>query len=434
MPTGPEPDFDEGPSSPPLVVPDWPAHRDQLLSGHIRLADLPQRELPWLWPGRIPIGKVTLLVGDPGVGKSLIALDVAARVTTAQPWPDQGSRHTPCAVTGAEQDVDTQPPDAKENSFVIRHSEIRHSPPSPASVLLLSAEDDLADTIRPRLEALGADCSRITAIPPGWTPLLPQPGAARTFDLRHDLNHLERVLRGQPDCRLVIVDPITAYLGGNIENSNAEIRRLVAPLAELAAARRVAILAISHLRKQSGAALHRTMGSLAFVAAARAAWLVAKDPASPDRRLMLPLKNNLAAGGGSLAFTIEADPGGQPRVCWSSDPTTLTADEALRPVQQPRGRPGDERNDAIAWLRKQLGDGPRPSAEIAEQAVAHGIRLATLRRAFRQLDGQAVKAGWGPLSQWLWSLPGVGAEQTGGILSIFAENRAETAPTPPHEL
>ena len=103
----------------------------------------------------------------------------------------------------------------------------------------------------------------------------------------------------------MIVDPISAYLGRAIENINVEVRRIMQAFNDLAARRRVAILAISHLRKQQGAAMHRSMGSLAFVAAARATWLIAKDPQNPARRLMLPLKNNFGTDTTGLAFTIQ---------------------------------------------------------------------------------------------------------------------------------
>jgi len=359
------------------------------------LADLPSQNVDWLWPGRIPIGKVTLLVGDPGVGKSLVALDIAARVTRAAPWPDQSSRHTPYAETEPQDDRPATPnadaPPSHDPSFVIRHSEIRHSP---SSVLLLSAEDDLADTVRPRLEAAGADCSRIIALPFG---------AGIDFD---------RLLENRTDCRLVIIDPLSAYLGRGVENFNSEVRRWIAPLAALAARRRLAVLAVHHLRKQQASALHRTMGSLAFVAAARAAWLVAPDPADAQRRLLLPVKNNLAALGGPLSFAImAAGPDEQPVIAWSSDALALTADEALRPPKKEMGRPSFERDDAVRWLQQALSLGAKPADNIERRARAHGLRLITLRRAFRELGGEAVKIGWGPLGEWYWRLPGVGEQE-----------------------
>ena len=400
-----------------------PAGRDpfdvralQPLPRLVCLADVSARNVSWLWPGRVPIGKVTLIVGDPGVGKSLIALDVAARVTRGAPWPDE-------RVESQETRVEGQSPNSGSPPSTL-------DPRLSASVLLLSAEDDLADTIRPRLEALEADCTRIIALvaaqtptPPLLTPnsRLPAPSA---FDLSRDVALLDRLLDARPDCRLVIVDPISAYLGRAVENVNAEVRRIIAPLAQLAARRRLAVVAISHLRKQQGAAIHRAMGSLAFVAAARAAWLVVKDPGSKDsgkraRRLLLPIKNNFAGDATGLAFTIEprspgALPGGSPAaspiICWSAEPINMAADDALAPAKRATGRPSDERDEAARWLETQLAAGARPSADLEELAVANGFKLPTLRRAFRDLGGEAVRIGFGPLGEWFWRLPGIGEQ------------------------
>jgi hypothetical protein len=304
------------------------------------------------------------------------------------------------------------------------------SPPlpiSPSSVLLLTAEDDLADTIRPRLQALGADPSKIVAIPaiPGQyvepLPCFPlhvldpdvrKPLHDRAFELRRDLARLDQLLRAMPGCRLVIVDPISAYLGGVNEQSNSEVRGLLLPLVALAQQHSVAVLAVSHLRKKEGAAIYRTMGSLAFVAAARAAWLVSKDPKSPERRLLLPLKNNLAPDVGGLAFTIESHATtSEPIIHWSPDPIAISAD-SIAGNAQPPGRPDDEREDAIAWLRRRLANGPEPAGDVKEEANAHGINERTLRRAFRNLHGEAVKLGPFPIGQWMWRLPNANCPTT----------------------
>jgi len=237
---------------------------------------------------------------------------------------------------------------------------------------------------------------------------------ADAFDMGRDLHELDRVLDSRPDCRLVIIDPLSAYLDRGVENFNSEVRRWIAPLAALAARRRLAVVAVHHLRKQQASALHRTMGSLAFVAAARTAWLVAPDPADAERRLLLPVKNNLAALGGPLSFAIATtSPDEQPVIEWSRDALALTADEALRPLKppkQPPGRPASERDEAVRWLQQALAEGAKPSELIEEQAVAHGCHLRTIRRAFRELGGEAVRIGFGPLGQWYWRLPGIGEQ------------------------
>src|SRR3972149_994548 len=173
----------------------------------------PRRPVEWLWPGKIPIGKVTLLVGDPGLGKSLVALDVAARVTTGASWPDdkQGAR----SGEQGENPPTSLPPAS--------HSVL----PAPGSVLLLTTDDDVADTIRPRLEAHGANPGRVFFLP-------------ALADLRHDFWQLAAALNRLPDCRLIVVDPVNAYVGPSDSHFHTIVRKVLAPLAALAAKRRIA--------------------------------------------------------------------------------------------------------------------------------------------------------------------------------------------------
>jgi hypothetical protein len=287
---------------------------------------------------------------------------------------------------------------------------------------LLTAEDDLAETVLPRLEALGADASKVVAIPaiPGQHvepkssgSLLAlgadntKPLGHRVFELRRDLARLDQLLRAMPDCRLVIVDPISAYLGDVNEQANSDVRGLMLPLAALAQQHSVSLLAIIHLRKKEGAAIYRTMGSLAFVAAARAAWLVSKDPRAAQRRLFLPLKNNLAPDTSGLAFTIESQPAtNHPIIQWSSEPVSISA-ETIVGNARPRGRPDAACQDAMDWLRRRLAKGDAPARDIQEEADAYGISKATIRRAFRELGGEAVKTGFGIFGEWVWRLPNV---------------------------
>jgi putative DNA primase/helicase len=247
--------------------------RGELSIDSVRVADVPKVDVAWLWPGRIALGKVTLLAGDPGLGKSFVTLDIAARVSRGAQWPGQCTPLAPReAILLAEREEHT-----------------------PASVVLLSAEDDVADTIRPRLEAHAADCERIHVVR-SVAARDADSSYRRSFDLSRDLSHLESLFDRLPDCRLLVIDPVSAYLGRNIENTNSEVRGLLGPLAALAAERNLAVLAVTHLRKEEGAAMYRTMGSMAFIAAARAAWIVCKDKDDPRRRLLLPVKKQPGQG------------------------------------------------------------------------------------------------------------------------------------------
>jgi len=148
------------------------------------LDDVERQLLEWLWPGRIPLGKLTLLAGDPGLGKSFVTLDIAARVSRGDSWPD-----TPLLKQSA------------------------------GNVVLFNAEDDLADTIAPRLDQAKADDTRIVAVE-GVAAF----GQRRHFSLEHDLPRLEEVLKNHSDTRLVVIDPIAAYCGNIDSHRNTDVR------------------------------------------------------------------------------------------------------------------------------------------------------------------------------------------------------------------
>lgn len=333
-----------------------------------RLADVTPEPISWLWPDRIALGKLTLLAGDPGLGKSFLSLDVAARVSTGAGWPDRPGE-------GFE----------------------------PGGVVLLSAEDDLADTIRPRLDAAGADCARIVALTAVGAASDPERGAVRPFDLGRDLPALEAAIRKVDDCRLVVIDPITAYLGRTDSHVNAEVRGLLGPLADLAARHRVAVVAVTHLNKSgNGPAIYRAMGSLAFAAAARAVWSVSRDKGDPDRRLFLPVKNNIAPDAGGLGYRIKPGrEGGCPVVEWEPDRVDLSADDALS-VDRGGGDGRTERDDAADWLRELLADGPRPARDVLAHAIAAGFSKRTIDRAKPIARVRVRKETFG--GGWQWEL------------------------------
>src|SRR5437660_11349850 len=216
-------------------------------------SDIAPKPLRWVWPGRIPLGKLTLLVGDPGLGKSLLTAGIASCVSRGASFPD-----------GARCDS--------------------------GSAILLSAEDDPGDAIRPRLDAAGADVSRVHILDAVRVQLTDGSLTEKSFNLETDIALLEGVLREHPDVRLIVIGPISAYLGGTDSHSNAEVRGLLSPLAALAAKYGVAVLAVTHLRKSAGAAIYRAISSIAFAAASRAVWAVACDPEDEERRLLVPGK------------------------------------------------------------------------------------------------------------------------------------------------
>jgi len=331
------------------VAPQAPAQAAPILFDPVpvtvRLSDVRPETVRWLWPGRIALGKLTLLCGDPGLGKSFVTLDLAARVSSGKCWPDLPL--VPNPVGG---------------------------------VVLLSAEDDLADTIRPRLDAAGADPSRVVALQ-AVRRMQPGGGAREDyFDLTEDLPALEAAIRATTDCRLVVIDPLTAYLGKTDSHKNAEVRAVLARLFDLAARHKAAVLAVTHLNKAGGLpAVYRAMGSLAFVAAARAVWAVVRDEEDQTgrRRMFLPIKNNINADGSGLAYALEPV-GDAARVAWETEPVNIRADEALG-----GGRTAAVRDDARRFVIETLKahGGDMLSDELSEAAEAEGISPRTLRRA-----------------------------------------------------
>jgi len=369
-----EPVVDFDPFDEPAESPTSPERPGAVL---IRLSDVEPQAVHWLWPGRIPVGKLTLLVGNPGVGKSFISLNIAARATKGSPWPD--------GAAGSE----------------------------PGSVILLTAEDGLADTIRPRLDAAAADVSKVRAIETVRR-IDPKTGESvlMQFCLERDVPNLEDAIQQVGDCRLVIIDPVSAYLGGKDSYKDAEVRSLLAPLSDVAARNQVAILAIAHLNKSTASpAVYRTMGSIAFVAAARSVWVVAKDKDDPtgSRRLVLPVKNNLGNDRTGLAYRLNRLHSNlAAHVEWEAKPVEVDADDALGFGAKPRG--GGAVDEAVEWLMDILRDGPVPHGDIKKRAEQDGISMASIRRAMEKLekDGRAEKRrdGFGHGGRWVWSLLG----------------------------
>jgi len=305
------------------------------------------QEVTWLWSQRIALGKLTMVSGDPGLGKSFLMVELSARVSTGRDFPD-----------GASCDR--------------------------GEVLFATLEDGPADTIRPRLDAHDADVARVHH--------LAGVEAADKRDLgplqldRH-VQLLRDHLHGHDGVRLLVLDPISAFMGDVDSHKNAEVRRVLAPLAQLAEDHDIAVVAI-HLTKSQGKALYRSLGSLAFVAAARAAWIVAADPDDDDRRLFLPAKNNLGRASG-LAFRIIDG-----KVVWEDGPVLIAVDDLDENAETPR-------EEAKHWLQEILADGPVAAQKALKQARADGISERTLRIAKKELRVKSAKSGGG----WAWTLP-----------------------------
>jgi len=255
----------------------------------VLVADVDREQVRWLWPGRIPLGKVTVLDGDPGTGKS--TLTIAAKVTTGSPFPD-GAR------------------------------------PERGDVILLNAEDDIGDTIRPRLEAAGADLARCWVLPD----VQPEPDRPpRPPELPADLDAVEGMVKDK-QAALVVVDPLMAFLSGQVDSHrDQDIRRVLASLGYMAARTGAAVVIVRHMNKGQGSALYRGSGSIGIIGAARAGLLVAPDPEDEDRRVLALTKSNLAKMPQALAYRLVDDERYScARVVWDGV-TSHTATDLLRP-------------------------------------------------------------------------------------------------------
>jgi hypothetical protein len=312
-------------------------------------SDIQPRPVEWLWRPWIPLGALTLLDGDPGLGKSTIAVDLAARVSVG--W--------------------AMPPDYGNAT-------------DPADVLILSAEDDPHTTIRPRLDAAGADVSRVhilTAMRVGEAehpPVLP-----------YDLTAVEGMILDK-GIKLTIVDPLMAYLDSDIDSHrDQDVRRCLHQLKLLAERTLSALLIIRHLNKLlAGPALYRGGGSIGIIGAVRAALIVGRNPADPTQSVLAPVKCNLARMPPALLYGHEPVGPDVSRIGWVGE-TDLTADDILIHPGGSKQSAGDQCTEAV---RRLLPPGSRmESAELEERCKQMGFSERAVKHARRALEVRAFK-------------------------------------------
>ena len=341
--------------------------------------EVQSKRISWLWRGRIPLGKLTLLDGDPGKLKSAITLDLAARISTGRDMPD----NTP-GLTGG--------------------------------VVLLSYEDDPADTIRPRLDAANAAVGGIVmlqSVGDGTKERLPI--------IPEDLDEVRGAVgalaeRGAP-ARLIVIDPLMASLAPNVNSHrDQDVRRALAQLEQLAEELQVAVVVIRHLNKgESKKALYRGGGSIGIVGAARSALLVGDDDDHPGEHVLAVVKANLAQPAPSLryrALAVKVEGligGGDNRDAGDDEYVTvewlgtssLDADSLVD--ERPSSEEQSALDDAKDFLRQVLADGPVLVKEIQKQAKDAGVSMSTVRRAKRGMSVLSQKRGMD--GGWEWALP-----------------------------
>jgi putative DNA primase/helicase len=338
-------------------------------------SDIKPEKVDWLWHERLPLGKCVLVAGEGGLGKSMALVWIAATVSRGKEWPLGEGRSRS------------------------------------GSVIILSAEDDAADTIVPRLIAADADRSKVHILE---AVRRDDGDGHRSFNLQLDLPELEKKIEQLDDVSLVIIDPITSYLGMVDSHKNADIRSVLEPLGRMAANRHLTVIANTHLSKASGGnANSRVIGSVAFVNHARAAFIVTADPNDNSRRLFIPSKTNLGRSRDGLAYRIadQALPGPDglaicaPYVKWEDDPVTISADEAMAALAGGADS-GNAAEEAKEFLLEVLRDGPESQKEVKQQAVEAGLAWSTVRKAKKKLAIKADRVGGiADKGRWVWRLP-----------------------------
>jgi len=319
------------------------------------LSDIESKTLEWVWDGVIPQGKLTLLAGEPSVGKSFVAMDIIARHSCGEKFPNS------------------------------------EKPSQPGAVILFAAEDTIADTVRPRLDAAGADVTQILLIGGGVDS---QADAYEvepwSFQLDRDLPSLEAELRRlqilEIAVRLIVIDPISSCLEHADRRDDPEMNRTVLRLVELAARSGAAILLVSHGNGPgTGGRSPNLSANRALVAAARSVWVVVRDHDDSKRRMMLPVKTNLCEEMPGLTFSIQ-----EGLVQWETEPVRLSAGDFLaKPPHSTRTSLrdgyGNELPRAVEWLKHRLEGGPVLSCIVRREAYANDLSEITLRRALERL-------------------------------------------------
>ena len=323
--------------------------------------DVAEEKIEWHWYGLLAAGKTTLLAGDPGCGKSTLSTAVAACYSTGAPFPGSTERRTP------------------------------------QRVLICAAEDGAADTKRPRLVAAGADLSKVAFLD------LVQHGTRQRYFTLADMPALDALLAKYPgEFGLLVIDPIGSYMAGKDSHRDSDVRELLRPLGVLAEKHRIAVLLIAHLNKSSvQTAMNRVTGAKAFVAAARLAWLVAKDPKDQDTVLVVQLKTNITERLDGLSYHVvkEVLPSGAEvsKIVWDDLPVKLTADELLRrPTAEkdaPPGAAATSRRVAAAAAGGWAGSSTGAAGGNRPAAVQHGHREAGRQSTWHSWRRRKESAG-----------------------------------------
>jgi len=342
----------------------------------VRASDVQVEPIRWLWPGYLAKGKLQILAGTPGTGKTTIAMDFAAAVSRGARWPDK----TLCE--------------------------------DPGKVFIWSGEDSPSDTLVPRLRAAGANLENI------WFGNTVQraEGGKVPFDPASDMPLLRARLNESGEVRLLILDPIVSAVAGD-SHKNTEVRRDLQPIVDLAQELDIAVLGITHLSKGSEGRnpLDRVTGSLAFGAVARVVLVAAKNERQEggSSRSLVRVKSNIGPDGGGFGYDLLQEPLADylavetSRVSWG-EVLEGSARSILAEAEESGGESGDvgALGEAVEFLRLELADGPLSPGDIQKRSRDAGISSSTLRRA---REGLGISPGKPKIEgiRYAWSWPSV---------------------------
>ena len=311
----------------------------------INMDEVSVEEVQWLWYPYIPYGKLTIIHGDPGEGKTTLILRLAALFSRGESLPCDDR------------------------------------PQQPVKIIYQTAEDGLGDTVKPRLIAGNADCSQIKVIDESEACLT-------LLDER-----VEQAI-AQTGARVMILDPLQAYVGASLDINRAnEVRTVLSQLGKVAERYKCAVILVGHLNKAQGAKnQYRGLGSIDFQAAARSVLVVGRVKDKPEIRVMAHEKSSLAPEGQPIAFELSADNGFK----WLGH-YDISIDDLLS------GASREKKSDmAESLIRECLSDGRYPQQALMNKAKHMGISKRIVDEAKKRLNVQSVKDG----SQWLWQMSG----------------------------
>lgn len=324
----------------------------------INVSEVEAKPIRWLWHNVFPIGKVSLLVGDGGAGKSYFANYMASRITTGRDWIDPEER---------------QPV---------------------GKVIIITTEDGVADTIKARATLMGTEQEKLLIIDGAREGLSED---VISLSLGKNIDQIDKAIIKIKDVRLLVFDPITEFIGNIDDHRAAPTRTALAPLASLAEKHNIAILIISHLNKDDAKKLiYRTTGSQSYVNMARAVWAIAEDEETEDRRFLMPVKQNLSKKPPAFAFSINNGSG----IVFEKEPVKIVADEVFGTEDQRFER--SEIEEAKTFLLEALEPGSVKANAIFKDAHQAGISERTLKRAKAVLNIISYKTFENEAHFWIW--------------------------------